>query len=64
MGYASSSRSIRGTLFFFIIIILNNMSVEHYFKEQPFSSEDKRNYPQICLEIQLKRKTGTNLHFL
>jgi hypothetical protein len=28
------------------------------YEEKPFSSEDRRNYSQICLEIQLKRKTG------
>ncbi len=28
------------------------------FQEKPYSFEDKRNYSQICLEVQLKRKTG------
>eukprot|EP00029_Vermamoeba_vermiformis_P009253 TRINITY_DN4558_c0_g1_i1.p1 TRINITY_DN4558_c0_g1~~TRINITY_DN4558_c0_g1_i1.p1 ORF type:complete len:223 (-),score=45.66 TRINITY_DN4558_c0_g1_i1:130-798(-) len=35
-----------------------NLTPLEVFEEKPFSSEDRRNYSQVCLEIQLKRRTG------
>jgi hypothetical protein len=35
-----------------------NLTPLSVYEEKPFMSEDRRNYSQICLEIQLKRKTG------